>query len=46
MEDDEQKVSAYGLVMDEVIKELLEIGAFDCLRRTSDFYATRLEHNY
>ena len=36
----------YARSMDEVIRRLHEERAFDCLQRTSDFRAIRVEHSY
>jgi hypothetical protein len=46
MDDEDQKNSAYGLAMDEVLERLNRLDAFSVLRRTEDFYATRVEHDY
>ncbi len=46
LSDEEQSVSAYAKAMDEIVARLIAAGAFDPLRRTPDFYATRVEHTY
>ena len=44
--DDRQPTSAYAVAMDDLVRRLTAGGAFDCLRRTPDFFATRVEHDY
>jgi hypothetical protein len=46
MSDEEQKTSEYGLAMNELIKVLLERKAFDSLKKTDNFIANRVEHDY
>jgi hypothetical protein len=44
--DEEQPCSDYAIAMDELLKCLKEMGAFDSLNKTAEFIATRVEHNY
>ena len=44
--DEAQKYTPYGLAMDNLIAELSTRDAFLPLRRTSDFFVNRVEHNY
>jgi hypothetical protein len=44
--DEDLKTTEYAIAMDEIVNRLVEVGAFHCLKTTSDFYATRVEHDY
>jgi hypothetical protein len=44
--DEAQKSTPYGLAMDKLIAELNARDAFSALRKTSDFFVNRVEHNY
>ena len=44
--DEEQKTSEYGLAMDKLINALIEHNAFGKLKKTDDFIANRVEHDY
>ncbi len=46
MDDDQQKISKYGLAMDKLLEVLSERDAFRHLNRTDDFLVNRVEHNY
>jgi hypothetical protein len=46
MDDDEQRTSAYGRNMDELVRRLVKSGVFRCLKTSPTFYATRVEHVY
>ncbi len=46
LSDEEQKTSEYGIAMDSLVKFLVAADAFSCLKRTPNFYATRVEHTY
>jgi Domain of unknown function (DUF4303) len=43
---EKQKTSKYGLAMDKLIEVLVKRKAFDCLKKTDNFIANRVEHNY
>ncbi|MFC0604152.1 DUF4303 domain-containing protein [Winogradskyella pulchriflava] len=46
-EDEEfQLTSDYAKSMDKVIENLKKSGVFDLLKKTDNFYANRVEHNY
>ncbi|MCF6296579.1 MAG: DUF4303 domain-containing protein [Flavobacteriaceae bacterium] len=45
-DEDFQLTSDYAKSMDKVVENLKESGVFDLLRKTNDFYANRIEHNY
>jgi len=45
-EDDSQLTSDYAKSMDIVVENLKKSGVFDLLKKTEDFYANRIEHNY
>ena len=40
------RVSEYGRAMDAVLDRLNTMRSFDCLERTPNFVATRVEHDY
>ncbi len=42
----EQKASDYAKAMDQLLAALVEERAFDGLKRSPDFFANRVEHNY
>jgi hypothetical protein len=46
LSDEEQKTSAYGKAMDELLIRLMDANAFSCLNISLNFYATRVEHLY
>ncbi len=46
LSDEEQKTSAYGTAMDELLIRLVDANAFSCLNLSLNFYATRVEHLY
>ena len=46
LSDEEQKTSAYGKAMDELLIRLVDVNAFSCLNLSLNFYATRVEHLY
>jgi hypothetical protein len=46
MSENDQQTSAYGLAMNVLVTRLLAGSAFDRLRRSPQFYATRVEHDY
>jgi len=46
LDEDEQKSSEYGLAMDALITKLKSSDTFSNLKKTSDFYIKRVEHNY
>jgi hypothetical protein len=43
---DDLLTSAYGRAMDSVLDMLMRDNAFACLKRTDDFFVSRVEHNY
>jgi hypothetical protein len=46
LSDEAQKTSVYGMAMDELVQRLRESGVFECLTKSPEFYATRVEHIY
>lgn len=46
LSDEEQKTSAYGKAMDELVIRLVDADAFNCLNLSPNFYVTRVEHLY
>jgi hypothetical protein len=46
LSDEEQKTSAYGKAMDELLVRLVDANAFSCLNLSLNFYITRVEHLY
>ena len=46
LSDDEQKTSAYGKAMDELLRRLTKANVFAFLRLSPSFYAIRVEHSY
>ncbi|NRA62588.1 MAG: hypothetical protein HRU25_17145 [Psychrobium sp.] len=46
LSDESQKSSEYGLAMDQLVIEIKKSGVLDKFKKTSDFYITRVEHNY
>lgn len=43
---DEQPGTSYALAMDRLVDELRASGVFERLRRSADFFANRVEHDY
>ena len=46
MDDDQQRSSPYGTAMNALLERLQQAKVFDCLKRTSEFVAVRVEHDY
>jgi hypothetical protein len=44
--DDEQKTSEYGLAMNALFNLLVARNVFECLKKTDNFTASRVEHVY
>ena len=46
LNDEQQKMSAYGKAMNELVAKLIDANAFSCLKLSPNFYAIRVEHRY
>jgi Domain of unknown function (DUF4303) len=46
LDEESQRMSTYGLAMDELIRSLIATGAFRHLQRSNDFDIRRVEHEY
>ncbi len=44
--DEKQKNTRYARAMDQVLENLRKSDAFDSLKKTGDFFITRVEHDY
>lgn len=44
--DEEQKHSDYAKAMDQILENLKKSDAFETLKKTDDFFITRVEHEY
>lgn len=44
--DHAQRSTAYAMAMDRLVRALVEVDAFGCLRTSEDFVAHRVEHDY
>jgi hypothetical protein len=46
LSDADQKITAYGIAMDQLVERLRRNRVFEDLKMSPDFYVCRVEHNY